>query len=212
MAHKSRTGDKHERILGAALKVFAKHGFYSSKVSEIAREAGVADGTIYLYFKNKDDILIKAFEEAMTQLIARLDDALASIAHPLDKLRTYIMLHFSIVREYKELAEVITVELRQSTKFMKEYKNEKFKDYLKRISQIIREGQAEGFIRQEISAGLLKRGIFGMIDELSLLMVLSKKHGPEELDVVVDQVASVIIRGIQTEEGRLSLEKLNGKS
>ena len=71
MAHKSRTGNKHERILEAALKVFAKHGFYSSKVSEIAREAGVADGTIYLYFKNKDDILIKAFEEAMTQLIAR---------------------------------------------------------------------------------------------------------------------------------------------
>jgi len=212
MSPNNRTGDKHDRILDAALKVFARHGFFNSKVSEIARVAGVADGTIYLYFKNKDDILIKAFEETMTMLITRLDEALGALTHPLEKLRTYIRLHFSIVRAHRDLAEVITVELRQSTKFMKEYKNEKFQEYLQRISMIIREGKDQGMIRPEIQPGIIKRGLFGMIDELTLLFVLSKKYSVDQLDQVADQVAEILIRGIQTEKGRATLEEMRKTS
>src|SRR5690554_6191558 len=116
--------EKRERILEGALRAFAKKGFYNTKVSEIASEAGVADGTIYLYFKNKDDLLISLFEDRMEWVIERLETELAdSPGDVFEKLRQVVDMHFKLALEEPDLAEFITVELRQSAKFMKEYKN-----------------------------------------------------------------------------------------
>src|SRR5262245_55757880 len=138
---------KRERILEAAVRVFAEKGFYGAKVSEIAREAGVADGTIYLYFKSKDDLLISLFEDRMAQINGALREKLATEPNALARLRRFIEMHLELVENRRELVEVLTVELRQSSKFMREYKNPKFAEFLKILAAVIDEGQRSGELR-----------------------------------------------------------------
>src|SRR6266550_3493705 len=112
---------KRERILDAAIKVFAAEGFYNAKVSQIAHAAGVADGTIYLYFKSKDDLLISLFEDRMERVNTTLRAALAAGVNAVDRLKRVVRLHLEMIEQNRHMAEVITVELRQSSKFIKEY-------------------------------------------------------------------------------------------
>lgn len=156
-----RQGGKHRKILEAAVKIFARKGFYNAKVSEIAREANVADGTIYLYFKNKDDILIHLFEEEMDAVIQAMREEVLTLKDPVERLRAFVRKHLRMVEENKHLAEVIQVELRQSNKFVKDYKNEKFLDYLKLLADIVIDGQRKGVIRSDLNPSIAKRVIFG---------------------------------------------------
>lgn len=187
--------DKHKRIIEAAVKVFAKKGFFYAKISEIAREADVADGTIYLYFKSKDDILIHIFEEYMDRLIERIQTELAKENDPVSKLKRFIELHFIWAENNPDMAEVITVELRQSNKFMKEYDNVKFRDYLNLISSVIREGQAQGVIRRDVIPGIIKRSLFGALDEVTLPWALSKKK-KYSLTELAEQITILFVSGI----------------
>lgn len=190
-----RGEDKHERIIKAAIRVFAKNGFYNSRVSEIAKEAQVADGTVYLYFKNKDDILIRLFEEEMDKIINNMKEEMDRIPQPSEKLRRFAVVHLNMVRENKNLAEVIQVELRQSSKFMHEYKNRKFIEYLNIISAIVKEGQQTGHFRNDIMPGLFKRSFFGALDELSNMFVFSTKR-KYNVEMAADQVSSFFIAGL----------------
>ncbi len=187
--------DKHNRIIEAAIKVFAKKGFFNAKISEIAKEANVADGTIYLYFKSKDDILIHLFEESMDRLIKLIQSELAKEDNPISKLKRFIQLHFTLVEGNPHLAEVITVELRQSNKFMKEYDNVKFRDYLNLISSVIREGQNQGMIRRDVKPAIIKRALFGALDEVTLPWALSEKK-KYSLNELAEQVTNLFINGI----------------
>lgn len=190
-----RASEKRERILEGALKAFAKKGFYNTKVSEIATEAGVADGTIYLYFKNKDDLLISLFEDRMEFLIERLTLELAKIEGTLEKFRAAITLHLQMCYEEPDLAEFITVELRQSAKFVKEYDNPKFHDYLHVIVAIVAEGQREGLVREDVDARLVARALFGSLDEMLLQLTLSEAQPPEVAERA-RQLANLFIDGV----------------
>lgn len=173
---RTSTNDKYQRILAAALRVFAHKGFYQSKVSEIARLANVADGTIYLYFKNKDDILISLFEEEMTKVILLMESALEKVDDPLEKVEVFARTHLGMVESKREVAEILQVEVRQSSKFMKEYRNERFIQYLNIIASIVAEGQAKGVFRTDINPDIAKRAFFGALDEMSRYWVLSTKR------------------------------------
>ena len=190
-----RSKDKRKKIIQAATKVFARHGFYHSKVSEIAKEAEVADGTIYLYFKNKDDLLISIFEESMDQMLNLVRGEIEKELDPLAKLRRLVHLHMSMMEKNPRLAEVIQVELRQSSKFMKEYQNVKFLAYLQVIAEVIEEGQREGLIHKEVSPAVFKRMLFGALDELALQWVLSKRR--YSLSQVAEQVTDIFLHGIE---------------
>jgi TetR/AcrR family transcriptional regulator, fatty acid metabolism regulator protein len=170
-----RGEEKYRMILNAAKQVFAMEGFYNSKVSEIAREAHVADGTIYLYFKNKDDILISLFEEELTRIIKTVKTDLENIDDPRQKLIKFCDNHLTIVEADRALAEVIQVELRQSNKFMREYKNKHFLAYLNIIADIVAQGQQLGVFRNELKPELCARIIFGSLDELSTYLVTAKR-------------------------------------
>ncbi len=196
MANGSKQNDKHQRILNAAMKVFAQNGFYNSKVNEIAKEANVADGTIYLYFKNKDDILISLFEDKMSQIIEALHNRLEGVTDPLEKIRIYIRSHIDMARQMPDLAQVITLELRQSTRFMKEYDNQKFTLYLRILSDMIREGKDAGAIRKDVSPGIMKRALFGMLDEISLYIVLTQTHPKYDIDRIAEEMCEFFIRGL----------------
>src|SRR5580658_10791718 len=135
----ARTGDKRERILDAAVRVFAKKGFYATRVSEVAKAAGVADGTIYLYFKSKDELLVSLFEDRVERLLAFLEADLPRAGSASDKLRRIIELQLGLLEGERDLAEVLTVILRQSTKLLKEYAAPKFKAYLETIAAVVEE-------------------------------------------------------------------------
>ena len=167
-----RGGDKRERILIAAERIFARHGFFAARISEIAREAGVADGTIYLYFKSKDDLLISLFENRMKQVNEDLRRAIAD-RPPAEQLRAFIQTYLQLVSDEPTAAEVLTIELRQSSKFMKEYDNPEFADFLRMLGGIIAEGQARGELDAAIPSHIAARMIFGMLDELALAWVLT---------------------------------------
>ena len=188
--------NKHHRILNAAIKVFATYGFHKSKISQIAVEAGVADGTIYLYFKNKDDILISLFEENLGRVVHQLRQEIELLDDPVEKLRRFIEFHMSMMTEHRNLGEVMTVELRQSHKFMKEYTPKKFADYLKILSYIIRDGKDRGVFSEEINPGIAKRAIFGAIDELALNWFLSPK-AKYDLKTAAAQISDIFINGMR---------------
>ncbi|MFH1148693.1 MAG: TetR/AcrR family transcriptional regulator [Pseudomonadota bacterium] len=190
-----KTVDKHEKIIQAAVKVFARNGFFNSRISEIAKEANVADGTIYLYFNNKYDILISLFEEEMARIIANMRQELGKESDALRKLEIFAQVHLRIVEENKALAEVLQVELRQSSKFMKEYRNKRFAEYVNIVSSIIRKGQEEGTIRKDVMPGIAKRAFFGALDEMSRFWVLSpqKKYS---ITTAAKQISDFFIRGI----------------
>mgnify|MGYP001262044149 CR=1 FL=1 len=180
-----RGEEKYRMILNAAKQVFAQEGFYNSKVSEIAREAHVADGTIYLYFKNKDDILISLFEEEITRIIKTVRAELDSITDPREKLIKFCDNHLTIVETDRALAEVIQVELRQSNKFMREYKNKNFLAYLNIIADIVAQGQQQGVFRDDLKPDLCARVIFGSLDELSTYLVTAKRKRFDVHEVAV---------------------------
>ena len=168
-------GDKRDRILRAAVKIFSRKGFFNSKVSEIARAAEVADGTIYLYFRNKDDLLISLFEEKMGEVVADVRRRIADGGNALEKLRIFIENNMDLLERESGLVEVIQVELRQSTKFLKDYTPVKFFEYLEVISDLLEEGKREGVFRPDLNVSVARRAIFGALDELSLTYILSRK-------------------------------------
>ncbi len=194
----TRSEDKHQRIIQAALKVFAKKGFYNSKVSEIAKEAEVADGTIYLYFKNKDDILISVFETEMRKMIDNMKIEVGKIKDPVEKIRVFAFQHLNMITKNQEWAEVAQVELRQSSKFMREYVKDHYADYLNIFAYIIREGQEQGIFKEDINTGIAKRAFFGALDEMGRYWVLSrsKRYSVEES---ANQISNIFIKGVMNQ-------------
>lgn len=195
---KDKKPEKYHNILDAAVKVFARKGFFQARVSEIAREAEVADGTIYLYFHNKDDILISLFEDGMQKVIDSVRAEIDKETDPLKKIQCFARAHLALVENNKDMAEIIQVELRQSSKFMKEYRNEKFYEYLNLIETVVREGQAQGVIRKDVEPGIVKRAFFGALDEMSRLWVLSSRR-KYSLNTAARQISDFFIRGISVE-------------
>ena len=194
MRHKNY--EKYQRIIDAATKVFAKKGFYNAKVSEIAQEAGIADGTIYIYFKHKDDILISLFEEKMKEVLDNMKKQISLETDPLKKIEKFALVHLKLIQDNKDIAEIIQVELRQSSKFMKNYHNIKFFEYLDLISHIIQEGKEKGLIREDILPGIAKRAFFGALDEMSRFWVLSKKP-KYDIETASRQISGFFINGIK---------------
>ena len=193
---------KRARILDAAETIFAKHGFFAAKVSDVAKEAGVADGTIYLYFKNKDDLLISVFERRMMQVNASLKAAIAG-KPPREQLQAFIRHYMQILASEPTATEVLTIELRSSTKFMKEYDNPEFVDFLRTLGGIIAAAQEAGEIDDAIPPHISARMIFGLLDELALAWVLARSSlqgtpgtKPKKFDIV--RAAEWIISLVET--------------
>lgn len=186
--------DKRRRILDGAVKVFAQNGFYNSKVAQIAREAGVADGTIYLYFRSKDDILIQLFNETMEEILGRQAAAMSGLTDPVERLRSFVRVHFEGISQSPALAEVLTVELRSSSKFMRGTDMRPFGRYLGIIARIVADGQAAGAFISGASPRLAARMLFGALDELALEWAIDERRG--DLDAACDATLKVFLGGL----------------
>lgn len=194
-----RRSAKRDLIIDAAVEVFAERGFHQARVSDIAGNAGVADGTIYLYFKNKEDLLLSIFEEKMDVVLDGVRAALEGVDDPLERIRRFASHHFMQVRENRSSAEVLQVELRLSNKFLKEYRPVKLWTYLEIFAQIVRDGQASGLFRSEIDPFIAMWGFFGGLDEIAMQWVLARNQERIKLDEAAKQVAEIYIRGMGTQ-------------
>ncbi len=191
-----RRGDKRAQIIEAAIEVFAQKGFQHARISDIARQAGVADGTIYIYFDNKDDILLSLFEDKISEMLNALDEQLEGIDDPFDRIRTFSRFHFQQVKENPRLAEVLQVELRLSSKFLKEYRPIKLWAYIGRLQEALHSAKLMGMVRDEVDPFVGMWSFFGAIDELAMQWVLARRKERFNLDKAGHVMAEVFIRGV----------------
>ena len=187
-------GDKREAILRAATGVFARSGYFNSKVADNARAAGVADGTVYLYYKSKEEILHSIFERNTSEAIAEGREELAKIQDPRDKLRRIARHHLERLGADRDLAIVFQVELRSSTKFMEAFSATGLAEYLRLIRETFEEGQRAGVFRAELNAKVVAKVLFGALDEMATNWILSTRR--YKLAPMADQVLDIFLNGV----------------
>ncbi len=192
---RGKDGDKRERILAAAISVFAEKGFYATRVSEIAKAAGVADGTIYLYFENKEDVLVSIFRDRIGQLIEVLKREIAEARSVEERIRRIVELQLGLLEGQRDLAEVVTVNLRQSSSLLKQYAVPLFGDYLDVIAGVIADGQEQGALREDLNPKIAARALWGGLDGIALTWALTDPD-PTKLRKAAQQYASLFLEGV----------------
>jgi TetR/AcrR family fatty acid metabolism transcriptional regulator len=185
---------KYHQILEAAVKVFARQGFHQSTVAQIAKEAGVADGTIYLYFKNKDDILVQFFSFRAKQVFESFREEVDRAETSSDKLRNLVRRHLAEFQRDRDGAVVYQVETHQNSRLAEAQIKEMSKMYRDLISEIIEQGQQEGTIRKDLYVGLVKRFIIGAVDEVINTWLHS--NGEYDLVSMADPLVELFMKGI----------------
>jgi TetR/AcrR family transcriptional regulator, fatty acid metabolism regulator protein len=186
--------DKREAILRAATRVFARNGYFGSKVADIARDAGVADGTVYLYFKSKEEILHSIFDRGMEEAITEGRKQFETITDPREKLRRIAHLHLERLGADRDLAIVFQVELRSTTKFMEEFSAAGFAEYLGLIRAAVEEGQSAGVFRKDLNPKVVAKVLFGALDEMATNWILSQRR--YKLAPMADQVLDIFLNGV----------------
>ena len=195
MAAVRGNGDKRKRILDAAVVEIAQRGYYNTTVAMIARRAGVADGTIYLYFENKDAILFALFDRAMDRFIEKGRAQIPRRLSAEQKLRRIIELHLALVGEDRDLAIITQVELRHSLHFMGQLSRNQVREYLGIIADVVAQGQAEGVFTPEAEPLLAAKAIFGVLDEMATDWVLSRRN--VRLESKAEALAGLILSGVR---------------
>ena len=186
-------GAKRDAILRAAIDVFAERGFFNAQVADVARAAGVAAGTVYLYFKGKDDLLVSIFERSMREGLTRGRAAVANLENPRERLLRLARAHLARLGRDRNLAIVFQVELRQSTKFMERFSATLLRDYLGLIREAVADGQREGLFRADVKATAMAKMLFGALDEMATNWILSRRRYSLEADA--DIVVDLFING-----------------
>lgn len=187
-------GTKRTAILDAAVVEIARHGYHQTTVAMIARRAGVADGTIYLYFSNKDEILLSLFERAMGRFISEGREQVDQEASAVDKLRRIVELHLTLVGQDRDLAIMTQVELRHSAHFMDQLSRNQVGDYLSILGEVVAQGQDEGSFRKNLDPVFAAKAIFGVLDEMATDWVLSQRN--KRLESQAGAVAEFLLGGL----------------
>lgn len=193
-SEKAEKPDKREAILKAAIRTFAHRGFFNAQVADVARAAGVAAGTVYLYFRGKDDLLVSIFDKTMREAIAEGKAALKDLADPIERLRRIARLHLGRMGRDRDLAVVFQVELRQSTKFMEQFSSTGVRTYLGVIRDVIADGQAAGVFRRDLNPTVAAKIFFGALDEMATNWILSRRRYALAADA--DTVVDLFVRGV----------------
>jgi len=175
---RARATDKRRRILEAAVHVFARKGYFAARVADVARKAGVADGTIYLYFRSKEDILVRLFDEVMSEHVEEAREAVRALPSVPERLQAIAERHLTVLGENRDLAAVFQVELRQSTRFMERFTASWLHDYFGLLDEVMGEGQRDGSLRPDINRKLAAKMLFGALDETVTSWLLSEKRYP----------------------------------
>ena len=187
---------KHALILDAAIVEIAQSGYHRTTVAKIARRAGVADGTIYLYFKGKEDVLVAVFDRAMDRFISQGILEMGTDDSAVDRLRDIVRLHLEQVGEDHDLAVILQVELRHSLTFLDIFSRTRLRDYLEIIGGVIVQGQNEGVFRADLDPVVAARMVFGVLDQMTTDWVLSQRN--TRLAGRADETADFVVNALRS--------------
>jgi TetR/AcrR family transcriptional regulator, fatty acid metabolism regulator protein len=201
--------EKYQRILDSAVDVIAERGYFKSPVSEIAKRAGVADGTVYLYFKNKDEVLRTAIDRTFAKFYKQIEDAFATVTDPREQLEYIAAVHLDSHRVNRSMVVLMQTEMRQSAKFIEEFSQHHLVKYIQIVREVIRRGQEEGIFRRDVSDGVVAHCMFGAIDELLSSAVFTGRV--YDAKVTAAQVIDVLLNGI-TEGGEQSASAMDSSA
>lgn len=190
--------EKRKRIEKAAIEVMAKQGYDRTTVSQIARAAGVADGTIYLYFENKDDLLLKTIDEITERFIKEGVEVLEATKSPMDRIKKFAELHLTNLGADENLACIFQIELRHNLTLMKHFSETKLRKYFSYLESYIREAQQEGEIRKDLNPWLTAKILFGALDEAATNWVLSKRD--YDLAKMADPTLDILFNGMRSRD------------
>ena len=189
---------KYMQIIDAAVIAIAENGYHQAQVAKIAKQAGVADGTIYLYFKNKEDILISLFEEKMGTFVEKIDEKIAGKKTAAEKLLMMIETHYQLLSEDHHMAIVTQIELRQSNKELRIRINDVLKGYLSVIDKILIEGKETGEFSSNLDVRLARQMIFGTIDETVTTWLMNEER--YDLQALAIPVHRLLLNGCGSKE------------
>lgn len=193
-----RKAERQHTILEAAIRAFSRHGYHGCTVAQVAREAGMADGTLYLYFRGKEDLLVSAFRHVIERLMARLDTELAHQPDPLSRLRRLVQLHLEEMERDEDLASFLQFQLRQPDAAIRHAIAKPLADYARRIETVLEDGKHAGQIRGDVSTRLLRRVVFGAVDETVSAWAL--RPGGGSLKDKVEPLLRVLLHGLAEPE------------
>ncbi len=192
-------GEKYQRILDAAVDVIAERGYFSSPVSAIAKRAGVADGTIYLYFKSKDEVLRTAIDRTFDKFHRQVEEAFLTLHGPREQLEYIAQVHLESHAVNRSMAILMQTEMRQSAKFIAEFSHHHLVKYIQLVREVVRRGQQEGIFRHDVSDGVVAHCMFGAIDELLSSAVFTGRVYDSKTTAA--QVIDVLLHGIERRNG-----------
>jgi len=188
-------GEKYQRILDAAVEVIAERGYFHSPVSAIADRAGVADGTIYLYFKNKDEVLRAAIDTTVGRFHERIAEEFKTVHDPQAQLEFIARLHLESAVTNRSVAILMQTEMRQSAQFIAEFSQHHLVRYIQVVREVVRRGQQQGVFRRDVSDGVVAHCLFGAIDELlSSAVFTDRKY---DAKATAAQVIDVVLNGVK---------------
>ncbi len=190
------SSEKYQRILDAAVGVIAENGYFHSPVSAIAARAGVADGTIYLYFKSKDDVLRTAIDTTFGRFYRQVEERFRTMHEPREQLEYIARVHLESASVNRSMAILMQTEMRQSAKFIAEFSHHHLVRYIGVVREVVRRGQQKGVFRQDVSDGVVAHCMFGAIDELLSSAVFTGRA--YDAQATATQVVDVLMRGIGT--------------
>lgn len=190
-----KTGEKYQNIIEAAVKVIARYGYHQAQVSKIAREASVADGTIYLYFNNKDDILISLFKEKIGAFIDTARTRIEPLDRADDRLRELIYMHLWQMSQDRDLAIVTQIETRQSNPVLRAGIYEVLKHYLNLIDEVVFLGKKQGMFGPDVDHRVARKMIFGTLDEVVTSWVMNERD--YNLVTLVESIHNLFINGLK---------------
>ena len=189
--------EKKQRIQDAAIRVMARKGYYGTTVAEIARAANVADGTLYLYFKNKDDLLIGIFDEIMDRFISEGLRMIQEKTNPVEGIKEVVRMHLTNMGADEDLACIFQIEFRHNVRIMKMFSQTKLREYFNVLERLIREAQDQGLIRSEINPWITAKIIFGAVDEMATNWVLRTRE--YDLGKMAEPVIDIVLKGVLTD-------------
>ncbi len=194
-AANQRKVERERQILEAAVRAFSRHGYHQCTVAQVARQAGVADGTIYLYFKGKEDLLVCAFRHVLQGILEELDQDLASLGDPLEKIRCLVERHLEVMERDPELAAFLQLQLRQPDASIRQAIAGPLRAYARKIEEVLEEAKSAGLVRTDIPTRVMRRALFGTIDETVSAWVLNPRRGP--LKPKAEPIIDLILNGIR---------------
>lgn len=180
--------DEREKILRAAVRVFARSGFFHADLEDVSRSARVATGAILGHFEGKDELLVAIFDWMIGEALDEGRRAIGSIDDPIARLDEIARLHLSRIGRDRDLAIVCQVESRQSVRFMERFSTTRLREYLGIVRDAIATGQQRGVFRDGLKPTVAAKLFFGMLDEMATDWVLSARRYTLEAEsaLVVD--------------------------